>query len=420
MSLLKRMFGGASLDDHRAEAEAHFEARRFGQAKLAFEKAFDKAKGESAEVRSTIAARIDASRDGIARGRIATAEEHVATGALDLARAELEGAIEVAADAKLAAEAQELLYGMERVEAVTAAEEVVLTDADKLATIAGTWEAAQDEEYGEYGDAMNEALLALFGEEPKSARPLLEAILEDAEAPRYLWLEVGRARMLDEDDEGSEEAFRTFLELLEDDEGGEGRLAAHANLARIADARGDTDGAVAELEDAAAFFDEDPRPLLMLGRYLREKERAPEAVEVLRMAADLMGMRPDWAILEELGVALHEAGDKANAIGVFEESIAFLTSQKITNFPTRTATMLAKLHEEAGNLERAADLFRVLSQGSDRQNHIHYHYEAARLLRELELDGEARRMLERALALAEDDSADQKKINEALEALREI
>jgi len=419
MSLLKRMFGGMSLEDHRKEAEAHFEAGRFGQAKLAYEKALEKAKGQSEDSRAELADRVDASCDGIARDRITRAQVHVDEGDLDLARAELEGAIEVVTDDTIKAEAEELLYGMERVEAVTAAEEVEVTDADRLATIAGTWEPAQDEEYTEYGDDMNDALLALFSEEPKAARPLFEAILKDAEAPRYLWLEVGRARMIDEDDEGAEEALRTFLELLEDDEGGEGRLSAHANLARLADGRGDTEGAIAELEDAAAFFDEDPRPLLTLGRYLREKERPTDAVEILRMAADLMGMRPDWAILEELGLALVDSGEKAEAIDVFESSVSFLTSQKITAFPIRTASTLAKLYEDAGNLERAADLWRVLSQGPDRQNHLVYHREAARVLAALDLTAEARRMLERAAALAEDDEEQAAEIAEALAALDE-
>ncbi len=417
MSLLKRMFGGMSLDDHRKEGEAHFEAGRFGQAKLAFEKASDKARDEA--VRAELGERIAASCDGIAEERIAEAESHIEAGHLDLARSDLEGALEVVHDAEIKARAEELLYDMERADAVTAAAEEEVTDQDRLAAIAGTWEPAQDEEYAEYGDAMTDALLALFGDEPKSARPLFEAILEEAEAPVYLWLEVGRGRMLDEDDEAAEEAFRTFLELLEDDEGGEGRLAAHANLARLADARGDIEAAIGELEDAAAFFDEDPRPLLALGRYLRDKGRASEAVEVLQMAADLMGMRPDVAILEELGLALHDDGQDAQAIEVFESSLEFLTSQSITAFPIRTTTTLAELHEKHDNPQRAADLWRMLSQGPDRANHLRYHREAGRLLTELGLEGEARRMLERALALAEDDSDDKTEIAELLAALGE-
>ncbi|MBW2462896.1 MAG: tetratricopeptide repeat protein [Deltaproteobacteria bacterium] len=417
MGFLKKLFGSESVDDLCAEAEDHFAAERYGQAKLVFERAFEKAKDDAESARGDLAQRIEASRDGIAQGRIEQAEDHIEARDLDLARAELEGAIEVVIDATLRTRAEELLYGLEKADAVTAAAEVEVTDADRLATIAGTWEDAQDEEYAEYGDGLNDALLALFSDEPKSARPLLEAVLDEAEAPRFLWLEVGSARMIDEDDEPAEEAFRTFLEQLDDDEGGEGRFAAHRNLARLLDNRGDVEGAIAELEDAAAFFDEDPRPLLTLGVYLRDKEQAAESVEVLRMAADLMGDRPDWSILEELGLSLAKNGQVNEAIQVFESSIEFLTSEKITNFPVRTSMKLAELHEATGSLERAADLYRVLSQGPDTQNHLVYHREAGRVLGVLGLTDEARLMYERAAALVGDDTEAGMHIADAVAAL---
>ena len=59
----------------------------------------------------------------------------------------------------------------------------------------------------------------------------------------------------------------------------------------------------------------------------------------------------------------------------------------------------------------------MLSQGNDRANHLHYHREAARVLAKLELTDEARRMLERAAALAEDDEEQLAAVNEQLEAL---
>ena len=57
-------------------------------------------------------------------------------------------------------------------------------------------------------------------------------------------------------------------------------------------------------------------------------------------------------------------------------------------------------------LDRAADLYRALSQGSDRDRHARYHYEAGRLLKALELEDEARRMLTRAEALLGEDDAE--------------
>ena len=50
-------------------------------------------------------------------------------------------------------------------------------------------------------------------------------------------------------------------------------------------------------------------------------------------------------------------------------------------------------------------MYRALSQGSDRERHGQYHYEAGRLLLSLDLGDEARRMLTRAQALVgESDS----------------
>ena len=50
-------------------------------------------------------------------------------------------------------------------------------------------------------------------------------------------------------------------------------------------------------------------------------------------------------------------------------------------------------------------MYRALSQGSDRERHASYHYEAGRLLRELGLADEARRMLTRAEALTSEEDA---------------
>ena len=60
-------------------------------------------------------------------------------------------------------------------------------------------------------------------------------------------------------------------------------------------------------------------------------------------------------------------------------------------------------HEKVGKLDRAADLYAALAKGSDVDSHTHYYRQAGRLLAELSLDDEARRMFKRALALAEDD-----------------
>ena len=86
--------------------------------------------------------------------------------------------------------------------------------------------------------------------------------------------------------------------------------------------------------------------------------------------------------------------------------VEFFTNHQITDFPPTTATTLAKLYEADGRLDRAADLYRALSQGSDKERHALYHYEAGRLLHALGLADEARRMLTRADALTTEDDAE--------------
>jgi len=114
----------------------------------------------------------------------------------------------------------------------------------------------------------------------------------------------------------------------------------------------------------------------------------------------------DWRLLEEIGLASELAGKPDDARSFLEQVVEFFASHQITDYPPTTATTLAKLHEADGRLERAADLYRALSQGSDKEQHAVYHYEAGRLLHALGLSDEARRMLTRAGALASEDDAE--------------
>jgi tetratricopeptide (TPR) repeat protein len=87
------------------------------------------------------------------------------------------------------------------------------------------------------------------------------------------------------------------------------------------------------------------------------------------------------------------------------------------NLPPEAMTALAALHERRGRLERAADLYRTLATGSDRGRHLVYHREAGRLLAALGIHDDARRMWQRARALAEDDAETRAKIEADLAAL---
>jgi tetratricopeptide (TPR) repeat protein len=265
------------------------------------------------------------------------------------------------------------------------------------------------EEYDAYGEELREALLALDAGEIEEGRAALEALVEEYEDPCYLWLEVGRARFRADDAEGAEAALRAFLEALPEDEGGNARLRAYVELSALRDNAGDEEGAIEELQEAMGAFPDDIRTFFMMGRYLRSKGHAQEAADVLESGANLLSEeRPDWTYMQELGLAHLEAGNDESAIEwldrVIAQAVALRRSDAEVDFPPETAIPRARLHEKAGELERAADLYRALTRGSDRENHLTYHREAARVLLELELHDEARRMLTRALALAENDA----------------
>jgi tetratricopeptide (TPR) repeat protein len=423
MGLFGKLFGGGSFDDHRAEGDRLFVAERFEDARLAYDKALDRKKGASAEAVAHCEARVRACLDEMARARLAEAERLAGEGHLDLAEGELRNAMELAADEAIAKQARRRLDTLEQEDAVRQAEgPEEMDDEDRWAILAGSWEEEQLEEYDAYGEPFREALLALHDGDVETGRPALEAILEQAEAPLYLWLEVGRARASAEDLEGAEEALRAFLDGLEEGRGGEARLGAHASLAALRDQDEDEEGAIAEFEAAMEAFPDDPRPFFLMGRYLRGIGSPAEAAQVLEAALPLLDEdRPDWRYFEELGLAWADAEEPEKAAVHLDRVIAFFVGlrrhDRPLDFPPATAVARAKLYEAEGRLDKAADLYRSLAHGSDRENHLTYHREAGRLLTELELHEEARRMLTRALALAEDDEEARADLEARLEAL---
>ncbi|MCB9618697.1 MAG: tetratricopeptide repeat protein [Sandaracinus sp.] len=413
MSFFKRLFGGG--EDPETRAERLFSEGQFGPAKLAFEEALDRS--SEASKREALAERIDACLDALAEARLEDAERLASNGELELAFDELGHALEVVASDALR---ERILAARDRLERGDAAEQAAaeeLTDEERWVLLSGAWEDAQAEEYEDYGEAFVEAVLALHAGKVSEARKGLEAVLEDAEAPRYLWLELGRARVLDGDRTGAREAFVELVESMAEDERGLPLLAAYVELAKLAEEDDEHEEAVSFYQRAMEEFDEDPRPYFVFGRYLRDQELFAEAVDVLEAGANLLDEdRPDLMYLQEVGLALADAGRDADAVGTFERIVSILTTRSQTDFPPTGTERLAQLHEKQGNPQRAADLYAALARGSDRSGHFRYHREAGRLLAELGLKDEARRMWTRALALTEDAEA-QATLREQLDAL---
>jgi tetratricopeptide (TPR) repeat protein len=403
MSLLKKLFS-ADPEGLEKKADALYTVGDYGPAKLAYEKALA-ASPESAH--AALTDKVRRCTDGIARQRIDEAKAYLAQGSIELAEQELEGALEVALDQAVHDEAQALLDGLEAKEAQEQATSPEITDEERIALLMGQWGEAQAEEYESYGDALLDALLAMHKERFDDARAQLEALLADAPEPRYLWLEVGRVRLLTEDLSAGKEALQRFLGALDDDEGGETKLGANLALARLADEAGEFEEAMGYFGSAVHAMPEDYRPYLAMGAFLRDKGHGAEALEVLGTSLELNKTAgTDWRLLEEIGLASELAGKTDAARSFLEQVLEFFTSHQITDFPPTTATALAKLYEADGRSDRAADLYRALSQGSDRERHALYHYEAGRLLHAVGLADEARRMLTRAEALTSDEDAE--------------
>jgi tetratricopeptide (TPR) repeat protein len=399
--MLGNLFRKKSLEELETEASDLFRQGRLGEAKLAYDRLEDRAKKAAPACADRAREQASACCDGIAQRRVDDAQNLARTGHVDLAREELAHALETARSEAMLGRVRDAMRALERRDAISHAVKAPELSADERFTlIQGAWEPLQAAELESYGEPLVKAVVALEDGDAKRALPLLEQLVATAKAPSYLWLEVGRARLLLDELEGAEAALRKFLSRIGPDEGGAARLSAHREIARLLHTRGDHEQALAELEAACDALEEDPRPLLDLGNYLRMLERPHEAVEVLELCASLFNeQRIEWPVLNELGVAYAEAGKDEQAVSTLETMLEHLNQRGQTDFPALGTATLARVQERRGNLARAADLFRALAEGSDVANHGLYHREAARLLDLLGLGEEARRMAERAEAL---------------------
>jgi tetratricopeptide (TPR) repeat protein len=399
VGLFKKLFA-SDPESLRKKADALFESADYGPAKLAYEKAIEAAPEDE---RPALEQRVRDCLDRIARQRIDEAKAYLEQGMAELAESELAGALEVASDPSLVEEARRIADGLEAQDARAQATDEALSDEERIALMMGQWEEAQAEEYESYGDALLEALLALHHERYDDARSTLEGLLDVAERPRFLWLEVGRARLVNEDLDGGRAALESFLDALAEGEASEAQVSTNLMLARLADDAGRFEEAMHRFEAAVKAVPDDYRPYLAMGAFLRHKGHDEEALAVLQTALELSQSNAvDWRLLEELGLAHEAAGKPKEAIKFLEQVIEFFTSRQVVDFPPDTATTLAALYEADGRAERAADLYRALTRGGDRERHALYHYEAGRLLRGLGLGDEARRMLTRAEALLDE------------------
>lgn len=422
MSLFGRLFGGVKAEDERKKADQLFAEKRWFDALGAYESAAGA--GDAGEaLKKECAARIDACHDALAEERIAEAERYLRQGDLVHARAELTNAMEVAASEEVRRKAEKRLERAEKKDArAQAVTDEGPSDDERILLLAAQWEEPQQEEYDRYGEPLREALVCMEKGENERAKEILEGIKKEqvsaGEEPVYLYLEIARARSRLEDHDGTGKALRTFLKRVPDDDRSDARVNAYVALSQIAEAQGNEEKAIEQLQKGIEAMGDDPRPYLNLGIYLRAKGHASEAVELLDLAIDLMDEdRPSWLAYQELGLAHRDAGNEAKAVDLLEKVIRHFVQRGVVDFPPSAAAPLAQLSEKRKDWARAADLWSSLARGTDRANHLGYHRNAARVLVKLDLLEEARRMLVRAQALAEGDAAIEKELEAELEAL---
>lgn len=419
MSFFKRLFGTTTEAEDRAEAERLFTARSWAEARAAFERLRDR-RDAPASTRDEAEARIAACLDALAEERIAEAERFLREGQLELARAELTSAAELARTDAIRKRAARMLDSAERRDARVAAQAAVeLDDDERWALLAGTWSDGQLDEYDEYGEGFRAALLAMDAGDAAAALPPLEALFREHEGDGvYLLLELARARSRTGDEAGGVRALELFLTRVPDEDRSDARVQAFVFLAQLADRDGDDEKAIEQLQRGIDAMPDDPRPLVNMGVFLRLKGEPEPAITLIEAALALLDEdQPNWPVHLELALAKRDADRKGEAIETLERIVRYFVGRSTLDLPAQVAVPLAELQEEAGNLGRAADLYSTLARGSDKANHVVFHREAGRLLKELGLRQEARRMLTRASALADKSSEISRDIEDILAEL---
>lgn len=410
MAWLKKILGG-TFESNLERGDELLAEGHVGEAKLAFDKALARAKGQPGEAVDSVRRKARDCRLALARQRLEEADAEIA----DRRYGEAE---ELLSDAAQICDEPEILEEIQQRREKFSADDVredepgghELSEDEILEIIAGTWVEGQRDEYASCFDFISEALLKAQDGEHEAAAKMLEEVVESNAlpvAPRYLHLEIAKELAAAGDFQRAVERLDAFeAAVAELDVSEELRIGACHLRAVCLDAQDRHEEAKAEYIRATKIAPEQHRVFLTLGVYLKSRGEHDSALRALLRASTLMGqMQPDFTVIRELGMTYLALGRKEEAFGNLSAVIEHQASRgEHDRFDPESALVLAKLYEEKGQLDRAADLYRHLAVGYDTKNQFVYNYEAARLLKE---NKNAPELVERYVARALELSADE-------------
>jgi tetratricopeptide (TPR) repeat protein len=446
MSFFKNLFGG-TFEGNRSEGDSFFAEGRLGEAKLAYERALARGKDAPRGDVEIVQARVKECRSKLARAKIAEADALAQDGDLELAGACLAEVREILDTTELKAEVEDRQKKLEAMRARSLLGEVAeLTEDELIAVLAGAWTEDQADEYAAMPEPFREALLAAHDGDHTRAAALIRGVLDapDLELePRYAWYELGQELAAAGEHDKAVESLDRFLGAFEDggeeeedggeeeEDGGEGEedeepglekdmeIKARTLKARALVALERDDEARQEILETTRLAPEDYSVYLNYGVFLRGRKEYEKSVVALERAIELMGqLRPDFHVVKELGFTYMAMGLKQEAMRTLSSVLEHQASQGAHDqFDPEAGVVLAKLHEEAGAFNDAADIHRHLATGYDTARHFLYNLESARLLGLAGAEAAlVDRYLARAAELASDD--EQRAMALALRALK--
>lgn len=409
MSFFAKLFGG-TFETNRDEGEAHFAAGHWGEARIAYGRALDKAKDASVDEKEKLRARIHACKLALAKIRLEDADSYTEAGRLEEAAEVLDDVLEISSAPELRAVVEERrkhLQVLHQRHLLGAAEE--MSEEDVLAVIAGTWTEAQAMEMAEAPEEVHRALLLAHDGHHEQAAELLAQVVTRGDlsrTPCYLQWELANRYISAGNLPQATESLALFLEACTaaEPEDLKLRVTAHLLRARLLAKLERYDDVQEHWQQAKRLLPGSHEVFLSVGVMQRERGDFDASLASLEKARELMGqLKPDISVIREMGLTYIAKGDRRSAKETFESIIEHFASKGDHEMiDPRSALVLAKLHEEDGDLLRAADLVRHLAAGHDIDNHFQYNLEAARLLRRGGADEQVvAPYLERATLLAE-------------------